>query len=201
MTSPTRIPAAPLAAILMVALVAGACVPTPANRPSSPPPTASASAAVTPVPTPTGPTPDPSFVRPTPTPLPTFLTYAVQAGDTLSSIARTFATNVDSIAFWNRDAYPSLDPESEGYAPNRIEVGWTFVLMPGVKVDLSEVPDRTPTPAPSATAGGTTAPSPTGAGASTKVTHGSRASGMVALTVDQGGRLDPPVTLGELLGD
>ena len=34
----------------------------------------------------TGPTPAPSFVRPTPTPLPTFLTYVVRSGDTLSSI-------------------------------------------------------------------------------------------------------------------
>ena len=197
MSTPTRVPAAPRAGARASARRgAGRAPPRAARRGAAPPPArARASAAVTPVPTPTGPTPEPSFVRPTPTSLPTFLSYVVKAGDTLSSIARTFATNVDSVAFWNRDAYPSLDPESEGYAPNRIEVGWTFVLMPGVKVDLSEVPDRTPTPAPSATAGETTAPSPTGGGASTKVREGWRASGMVALTFDLGGRLDPAIDI------
>jgi spore germination protein YaaH len=81
--------------------------------------------------------------------MPTFLTYIVATGDTLSSIARRFETTVDSIAAWNRDTYPSLDPASEGYAPDRIAVGWTLVLIPGVELDISELPERSATPAPS----------------------------------------------------
>ena len=137
--------AAPLVAFALVA----ACVPTPAGRPSATPApvTPPPSPTVTIAPTPSGPTPSPSFIRPTPTPLPTFFAYTVQAGDTLSSIARTFATTPRSIAFWNRDAYPSLDPDAEDYEPNRITIGWTLLIQPGVEVDEMELP----TPAPSAT--------------------------------------------------
>lgn len=141
--------------LAVTTLVVGACVPAPAGRPTPGPTEAPATPAPTVAPSPTGPTPIPSFIRPTPTPLPTFLTYAVRPGDTMSSIARAFETDVDSIAYWNRDAYPSLDPDTEGYRPDRIEVGWTLVLIPGVRVDLSEVPERTPTPAPTATEGAT----------------------------------------------
>ena len=72
----------------------------------------------------------PTFVRPTPSPGPSFTTYVVQAGDTLNSIATAFRTTARSIAWWNRGAYPSLDPESEGYDPNRIEIGWMLSLIP-----------------------------------------------------------------------
>lgn len=152
----------PAALAVAVTVLVAACVPTPANRPS-PSPVGSATPGTPPatlVPTPTEPTPPASFVRPTPTPLPTFLNYTVRAGDTLTSLARVFATDVDSIAYWNRDAYPSLDPDSPTYQPDRIEAGWTLVLIPGVKVDLSEVPLRTPTPGPEAPS--PAAPSPSG---------------------------------------
>jgi hypothetical protein len=98
-------------------------------------------------PSPSGPTPFPSFVRPTPTPMPTFFSYTVVRGDSLVSIARRFATTGRSIAYWNRATYPSLDPESVSYAPNRIEVGWVLVLIPGLVVDEQNPPGPSPTPA------------------------------------------------------
>jgi hypothetical protein len=104
---------------------------------------------VTPSPTPVPtPTPTPSFVRPTPTPLPTFLAYIVAPGDTLSSIAKMFATKAQSIAYWNRATYPSLDPESPRYDPNTIQVGWTLVLIPFGQVDPEDLPPPAATPTP-----------------------------------------------------
>jgi hypothetical protein len=94
-----------------------------------------AAATATPTPTPSGPTPSPSFVRPTPTPLPTFLSYVVKAGDTLTSIAKAHGTTARSLAFWNRTTYPSLDPDSPSYDPNRIAIGWVLLLVPDVEID------------------------------------------------------------------
>jgi hypothetical protein len=131
------------AAVLFVA----ACVPRPATL-------ASPSADVTIVATPggtagpsdhAGPTPIPSFVRPTPLPAPTFLTYTVKIGDTLTSIAQAFRTTPRSIAFWSRGEHPSLDPESPAYQPNRIEVGWLLLLIPDAVFDEDALPDATPT--------------------------------------------------------
>lgn len=121
--------------LILLAILVSACVPPPANRPSPTPPGPTPRATPTPTPTPEGPTPTPSFVRPTPTPLPTFLSYTVKAGDTLEGIARTHGTDVLSLAFWNRAKYPSLDPDSADYRPNRIEIGWILLLVPNVKVD------------------------------------------------------------------
>jgi hypothetical protein len=84
-----------------------------------------------------------------PTPLPAFVAYEVRAGDTLISIARAHATTALSIAYWNRETYPSLDPDSEGYAPNRIRIGWTLVLIPGVTLDGGDLPEPWATPPPS----------------------------------------------------
>src|SRR5204863_8946207 len=77
---------------------------------------------------------EPSFGRPSPSPQPTFASYAVRVGDSLTSIARTFSTTPRSIAWWNRGTYPALDPTSETYDPNRIEPGRTLVLIPGPTV-------------------------------------------------------------------
>ena len=132
--------------------------------------------------------------------MPTFRTYVVVRGDTLLSIARTFETTARSIAYWNRAAYPSLDPESEGYAPNRIAVGWTLVLIPGALVDPQTLPDQTPLPAsapPFATPGPGEVPVVTpapGAGAIV-VSSGWRDGREVALTFDMGGRLDPALDI------
>src|SRR3954463_16250065 len=82
-----------------------------------------------------GPSAEPTFVRPTPSPGPTFTTYTVKTGDSLFGVATQFRTTPRSIAWWNRGAYPSLDPESPVYEPNRIEVGWVLAIIPGVIVD------------------------------------------------------------------
>src|SRR3990170_1747376 len=107
-------------------------------------------------------TPGPSFVYPTPTPGQTLTSYVVKAGESLTSIARAFATSPRRIAWWNRGTYPSLDPESEGYDPNHIEPGWTLVLVPGARVDDANPPTPSPgPPAPSPTAGQSASPGAT----------------------------------------
>jgi hypothetical protein len=95
-----------------------------------------------------GPSARPSFIYPTPTPLPTFFIYQVRPGDTLTSIARAHRTTARSISFWNRGRYPSLDPDSPTYSPNRIEVGWELLLIPDVELDPEDLLDPSPsTPA------------------------------------------------------
>jgi hypothetical protein len=128
--------------------VALACVPAPAGRPSPTPAGPSPTATPTPSPTPAGPTPTLSFIRPTPTPRPTFLAHVVVAGETLTSIARRYETTARSIAFWNRATYPSLDPDSPAYAPDRIRVGWTLLLVPGKVVIEDELPEPSGEPGP-----------------------------------------------------
>lgn len=189
---------APLAVMLAIGLLTGACTPTVA--PTSAEPTASSTAS--------GPTPPPSFVRPTPLPSPTFFVYVVRGGDSLSSIARSFSTTPFSLAVWNRDTYPSLDPESEGYDPNRIVVGWMLRLIPDAEVDEEDLLEPTPSPSPSPSGGAASpgAPTPTGSaapaspapsigGASLVVRHGDRSVRTIALTFDMGGRLDPALDI------
>jgi LysM domain len=113
-----------VACCLGLAMLAAGCLP-PAVRPTpTPPPTA------TPAPTPP-PTPVPTPPPPTPTPAPTFETWTVRPGDSLVSIARRFGTDGRSIAYWNRQAYPSLDPESAEYNPDRLQVGWVLRVLRG----------------------------------------------------------------------
>ncbi len=137
-------PTASAACLLTISIILGACLPasvrpTPTPTPTStPPPTAP--------PTPT-PTPGP----PTPTPGPTFALYKVRPNDTLIALARRFGTTLRSIAYWNRDTYPSLDPESPGYSPNRLEVGWVLRILPGQEYvpspsDFETGVDVTPSP-------------------------------------------------------
>jgi hypothetical protein len=134
--------------LAMLLVLVAACVPTPANRLSPSPEGSAAPGEPTPVPTPAGPTPTPSFVRPTPTPGPTFATYTVKPGDTLVRIARRFGTSGRSIAYWNRNTYPSLDPDSPKYQPDRLEVGWVLQLLPNQEVDPEALPELTPKPTP-----------------------------------------------------
>ncbi|MFL5778577.1 MAG: LysM peptidoglycan-binding domain-containing protein [Chloroflexota bacterium] len=82
----------------------------------------------------------PSFTRPTPTPLPTFLIYTVAPGDTLVALGQRFGTSGRSIAYWNRDRYPSLDPDSPSYSPNAIHVGWVLRILPNDEVDPENLP-------------------------------------------------------------
>lgn len=104
----------------------------------------------TPSPSPSPTPPEPTFVRPTPSPEATFVSYTVQAGDTLTSIAKRYRTTGRSIAWWNRGTYPSLDPESPTYRPDSIKKGWVLVVLPGQVVDDNNPP--TPSPAPLAPA-------------------------------------------------
>ncbi len=110
--------------LVAVALAVGACLPS-AVRPTPPPPP-------TPQPTPTpSPSPTPTPGPPTPTPAPTFKLHTVVRGDTLTSLARKYRTSGRSIAYWNRDQYPSLDPESARYQPDNLKRGWVLRVMPG----------------------------------------------------------------------
>jgi hypothetical protein len=105
----------------------------------------------------------PSFTRPTPTAMPTFLTWVVQPGESLNTIAARFNTKARSIAWWNRGRYPNLDPESATYNPGLIEVGWTLVLIPGVTVDEEHPPSPSPgRSTPTASASSQPAASPSG---------------------------------------
>ncbi len=149
-------------------------------------------------PTAAGPSIAPTFVRPTPSPAPTFLSYTVRPGDTLNSIARRFGTTGRSLAWWNRATYPSLDPLSEGYAPNNIRVGWVLLLMPDTVVDDANPPSLPP----GASAGPVVTPGPGPvARPATQVAHGPRSASNVALTFDMGGRLDPAVDIVQWLID
>ena len=84
--------------------------------------------------------------RPTPTPAPTFATYAVRGGDTLIALATRFETTPESLAYWNRARYPSLDPDSPAYRPDRIEVGWQLSYIPGAVVDPENLPPASGSP-------------------------------------------------------
>jgi peptidoglycan/xylan/chitin deacetylase (PgdA/CDA1 family) len=161
-------------------------------------------------PSPSASVPAPTFVRPTPSPIPTFTSYVVKAGDTLNSIATQFDTTARSIAWWNRGTYPSLDPESDGYNPDRLDIGWTLALIPHTVVDDTNPPGPSPSPAPSAvpTAGPTAKPTPkptpkpsAATGGATVISHGSRSKPQIALTFDMGGRLDPAVAIVQWLID
>jgi len=190
--------------VLLVVLIAGMAWALPQllgdqESPSPSVPPSGAPATVSPSPG------QPTFVRPTPSPAPTFISYVVRSGDTLTSIARKFSTTARSIAWWNRGTYPSLDPESEAYDPNRLEVGWTLVLIPGAVVDDTNPPTPSPGPTgtpPPATSTATPGPGPTTAAApASVVSHGPRTVPTIALTFDMGGRLDPAVDIVQWLTD
>ncbi|MES2209639.1 MAG: polysaccharide deacetylase family protein [Chloroflexota bacterium] len=200
-------------ALLVVALVAAIAIlpglePGPANPPTPACGTTSTPSACPPSPVPPTPSPTasavPSFVRPTPTPAPTFMSYVVRAGDSLTSIARAFSTSPRSLAWWNRGTYPSLNPESEGYDPNHIEPGWTLVLIPGVIVDDANAPSPSPgspTVAPTLVPSSTPGSTATAGGPATVITNGPRGTTQIALTFDMGGRLDPAVDIVQWLID
>ena len=140
--------------VLLIAVIGG-CLPPASRGPGAGVSAASVGAEQSPAslapPARSGPTPRPSFVAPTPTPAPTFAAYTVRTGDTLISIARAFRTAARSIAYWNRVTYPSLDPDSSGYRPNRLEIGWRLFLIPGVILADDEAPpDPTEQPDPGA---------------------------------------------------
>jgi hypothetical protein len=144
-----RLPGAFLFVVLACTFVLTGCVPDPTNRPSSSADGSLTTPAPTPLATPAGPTPTPSFVRPTPTPQPSFLVYVVVPGDRLVTIAKRHGTTGQSVAYWNRARYPSLDPDSAAYRPDYLLVGWTLVLIPNAVVDPEDLPPPAPSPTPS----------------------------------------------------
>jgi hypothetical protein len=117
----SRLAVVTASALLVVSTAA--CLPASLRPTPTPPPTPS------PTPSP-APTPTPTPAPPTPTPAPTFLLHTVVLGDTLTSLAKQYKTTARSIAYWNRDQYPSLDPESADYRPNRLDRGWVLRIMP-----------------------------------------------------------------------
>ena len=134
--------AAGLVVALLLTTLAAACLPA-SIRPTPTP---------TPTPAPTAPpTPTPTPAPPTPTPAPTCLLHKVVAGDTLTGLARRFKTSGRSIAYWNRDLYPTLDPESADYAPDNLQRGWVLRILPGLEYvpppDDGETGEE-PTPTP-----------------------------------------------------
>jgi Tfp pilus assembly protein FimV len=134
------------ALVLVVAGIVGAIVLVPGFLPSFGLGPGQSAAAGKPTATPAGPTPVATFARPTPSPAPTFRTYEVKPGDTLTSIAHRFRTDERSIAWWNRGFYPSLDPESQHYDPNTIRVGWMLAVLPDITVDDENPPAPIGTP-------------------------------------------------------
>jgi Tfp pilus assembly protein FimV len=128
-------------AIAGLAVALAACLPASIRPTPTPGPTP------TPSPSPF-PTPSPTPGPPTPTPAPTFALYTVVRGDSLLSIAKRFGTTGRSIAYWNRDTFPGLDPESATYDPDKLQVGWVLRILPGQEyhppLDEGETPDPTP---------------------------------------------------------
>jgi peptidoglycan/xylan/chitin deacetylase (PgdA/CDA1 family) len=125
-------------------------------------------------------------------PSPSFFVYTVVRGDSLLGIARRYSTTGRSIAYWNRDTYPSLDPDSKTYSPNKIEIGWKLRLIPGVTLDdQGALPSRRPSAVPIPSGSRPPPPSLPADGSALLLSNGRRDSSLVALTFDLGGELEP----------
>ena len=94
------------------------------------------------------PTPRRTVSLPDLTPAPPFTLYPVRSGDSLLAIARRFRTTPLSLSYWNRDRYPSLDPDAATYQPNRIEIGWRLRVIPGVEADPEDFLPPAPSESP-----------------------------------------------------
>ncbi|MFH0750381.1 MAG: LysM peptidoglycan-binding domain-containing protein [Chloroflexota bacterium] len=142
----------------------------------------------TPAPSPSASGPSRPF-RPTPTPAPTFASYTVGRGDTLIALAGRFETTPESLAYWNRARYPSLDPESPAYRPDRIEVGWRLSYIPGAVVDPENLPPASgpPTDDPGAAASARLFPTLPPDGGAALVERGPAGLDGVALTFEFAG--------------
>lgn len=145
----------------------------------------------TPAPAPSGSGPTRPF-RPTPLPAPTFATWTVRGGDTLIALAKRFETTPESLAYWNRARYPSLDPESPAYRPDRIEVGWQLSYIPGAVVDPENLPPASSPPPDDPGPVASTGPFPTlpPDGGAALVDRGPAGLDGVALTFEYAGRAD-----------
>ncbi len=167
---------------MAVAVVLAACASQPPQGDSPASPTSSTPAPSWPLPS--GPT---RPYRPTPTPAPTFAVYTVLRGDTLIALARRLGTSPESLAYWNRARYPSLDPDAPTYQPDRIEVGWQLAYIPGTMVDPEDLPPASEQP--SGAAGTSVGPFPTlpPDGSAALVRRGAAGLAGIALTFDYTG--------------
>jgi peptidoglycan/xylan/chitin deacetylase (PgdA/CDA1 family) len=148
---------------------------------SSDVPSSAPSASPSPSDSPSG-SPGPT-VTPTPTPAPTALIYVVKPNDSLLDLGRRFKTTGRSIAYWNRKAYPSLDPDKPTYNPNHLEIGWRLTIYPGlIDNDGNGLPDASPTPAPPIAPSIPQAARPPADGSGLLVTRGAAGGNDVALT-------------------
>jgi peptidoglycan/xylan/chitin deacetylase (PgdA/CDA1 family) len=119
----------------------------------------------------------------------------VQAGDSLTSIARSWGTTVAQLQAWNGERYPSLATD-----PDSLQTGWVLLVSGDPGATLRPVATASPT-----------APPPVGSGcrAGNRVAAGSPqtfyavpgAGNGVALTFDMGGRLEPGVDILHFLID
>jgi len=180
---PGRLLAALVPAVVAAGGLLAACaVPGASGLPASPSPAERAAAS------PSASAPSRPF-RPTPTPAPTFALYAVRRGDTLIELAARFETTPESLAYWNRARYPSLDPESPSFRPDRIEVGWELVYLPGAVVDPEDLPPASDEPTDDPGAAASVGPFPTlpADGGAALVRRGPVGLQAVALTFDYAG--------------
>ena len=139
--------------------------------------------------------PSSSADAPSSTPAPTVpseaTTYAVQGGDTLSSIARAWSTTVAQLQAWNADRYPSLVDD-----PDSLESGWILIVAFGPGASPVSTPGAaTPSPSPPPVASGCRAGNRAPAGSPETFHVVPDAGGGVALTFDMGGRLDPGIQI------
>jgi peptidoglycan/xylan/chitin deacetylase (PgdA/CDA1 family) len=131
-----------------------------------------------------------SFV-PSPRPLPTAspaatpFSYIVKSGDSLVNLGHRFKTTGRSIAYWNRAAYPSLNPDKPTYNPNHLEIGWRLTIYPGVVDDDGNgTPDASASLPPPVAPSIPPAASPPADGSGLLVTAGPAGGNDVALTFD-----------------
>jgi peptidoglycan/xylan/chitin deacetylase (PgdA/CDA1 family) len=172
-----------LASLVLAGVLAG-CLPATIGPTPTP-------AAPTATPSPARATPTPTPGPPTPTPAPTFVVHTVTRGESLNSIADRYRTTPRSIAFWNRTAYPSLDPDSRDYRPDHLDIGWRLQVLPGQVYDeTAETPEPSVSITPRPSLAVPPAPTP-GASTSVVVTSGPRGGNAVVLTFDAGGRTAP----------
>jgi peptidoglycan/xylan/chitin deacetylase (PgdA/CDA1 family) len=177
-----------LLALAAIGWLATACaVPNASGAPGSPVP-AAATAAPSSTGAPSASVPSRPF-RPTPTPVPTFATWLVRPGDTLIALARRFETTPESLAYWNRARYPSLDPDSPSYRPDRIEVGWELTYLAGAVVDPENLPPASGAPTTDPGAAASIGPYPTlpPDGGAAFVVRGPAGSDGVVLTFEYAG--------------
>ena len=176
-------------AVLLTACAAGATI----SSAGPPGPSASAGGA-SPTASPTVTAAPPSMsASPAPTAASLAGRYVVQPGDSLFSIARTFAVSVDQLVAWNADRYPSLLAD-----PGRFEAGWELL----VAGDPTATPPIVATPRPSPAATPATGGCVAGTRPDSDARRVIRSVGderALALTFDMGGRVEPAVAIVELL--